>query len=690
MKFSYNWLKELARFKESPEKLAELLTLRAFEVEGLEKVGDDWRLDIQVQKSNRAADASGHIGVAREIAALTGATLNFQKRKTGMKVGSVKKYLTVNGGNKNDCRRYIGAVIDGVKVGPSPAWLSSRLALCGVQAINNLVDVANYVMLETGQPLHVFDHARIVGKKEVKQIVVRRAKPGERLLALDDKEYALSEDVLVIADPEKPLAIAGIKGGKSSGVTAETHTIVCEAANFDPAVIRRASRLLNLKTDASMRFEHDLDPNGAEGALRRLADLIIAVAGGRVQGVADVYLVRSVSRRILFRCDYASRLIGCEVPLAFYKKAFQGLGMTVSAKSKTQLLVGVPTARRDIVLEEDLIEEAARLYGYEKIPARLPETLFIGATESDELFWERRVCEALRGAGCMETFVYQFTGERELAEFHAGVGDCVEVANPISPDARYLLARPVIKYIKQAADNMKHEEGVRLFGIAKSMRAVASELTGVRERKHLAVVVAARAGKAGSEFYELKGAIDDLLDSCGITDHWYDDAALQSMDPARPQMFHPYRSAEIKIGDQKIGNIGEVHPAIVERIKSKGRIAAAEIDVERLGQSAKASAEYRPASRFPAIVRDIALVVPQRVKTDDVLQVFDEKGGGLLVDADLFDYFEDDRMRRAGEKSIAFHLVFQSAERTLADKEIDAMLMSFVKELEKSGWKVRR
>src|SRR3989338_3024225 len=173
-----------------------------------------------------------------------------------------------------------------------------------------------------------------------------------------------------------------------------------------------------------MRFEHDLDPNGAEGALRRLADLIIAVAGGRVQGVADVYLVRLVSRRILFRCDYASRLIGCEVPPAFYKKAFQGLGMTVSAKSKTQLLVGVPTARRDIVLEEDLIEEAARLYGYEKIPARFP------------------------------------------------------------------LARPVIKYIKQAADNMKHEEGVRLFGIAKSMRAVASEPTGVRERKHLAIVVA--------------------------------------------------------------------------------------------------------------------------------------------------------------------------------------------------------
>ncbi|MFY9462091.1 MAG: phenylalanine--tRNA ligase beta subunit-related protein, partial [Candidatus Sungiibacteriota bacterium] len=311
MKFSYNWLKELVRFKDTPQTLAEFLTLRAFEVESAVKIGGDWALDVKILP-NRVADASGHIGLAREIASLKDAKLEVPYLKLiESKTKTIQGALTVKVDSSADCGRYVARMIKGVKAGKSPEWLKNRLGVCGIQSINNMVDAANFIMLETGQPLHVFDYEKLAGKK----IIVRRAKKGERLEALDEKTYALTPEILVIADAKNPAAIAGIKGGKDSGVTSATKTVVLEAAYFNPARIRAGTKRLNLKTDASYRFEHGLDPNTAEIAIDRLASLITRLAGGEIlAGRIDAYPEKEkvMPKHLPLRTEFGNRLLGVQ------------------------------------------------------------------------------------------------------------------------------------------------------------------------------------------------------------------------------------------------------------------------------------------------------------------------------------------------------------------------------------------
>ena len=758
MKFSYNWLKEYVNFKESPEKLAELLTLKSFEVEGVEKSGGDCRLNIALLP-NRIPDSSGHIGLAREIAAIGGyklknEALEAKKYSTGL----IRQFLDVKVENSEDCPRYMALMMDGVKVKESPAWLKQRLELCGLQSINNLVDAANYVMLETGQPLHVFDFHKIADTRgqnadsrrqnvekspqlsassqlKSASIIVRRARKGEKVMGLDEKQYELNSEILVIADSEKPIAIAGIKGGKESGVGQDTRTIVLEAANFNQAVVRSGSKLLNLKTDASHRFEHGLDPNLADFAIRRLADLIYRLSGGNTKGIIDVYPKKTVPLKLLLRLEYANRLIGIQIPSQFYKNALTGLGMVIEEKSKsshlpaginasregtaggsgrwedkTEFLVEIPTVRRDLVSEEDLIEEIARLYGYEKIPEKLPETTHSPSEENNELFWENKIKNVMVANGFQESFVYQFIGDKELAEFDESSKNHWELENPVSEETKYLTARPLLKYLKQVSENLRNFEEVKIFGIAKSFfqgLSLGSRLILENgEKKHLILAMAKKGVKGEEEFYELKGIIDGLLESLGIAEYWYDDAykisnpksqiaysaeAAVSVAKAGPNLtlFHPYRMAEIKVAHEKIGVIGEIHPAIAENIKAKARIIVAEIDFSSLWSLAEKEAEYEQISKYPAVIRDIAVVVPFNTKTESILNIIENAGGELLRDTDLFDYFYDEKMKNKSQKSLAFHLKFESKERTLKDEEIDKIMQKIIDVVDKKGWIIR-
>ena len=703
MKFSYNWLKELAGFRESPQKLGEFLTLRVFEVESVVKKGGDWVLDVKLLP-NRVADASGHVGMAAELAALRKFKVKSLKFKVSeSKTQGANDVLKVIIKNPADCPRYTARVMSGMRVGPAPKWMAERLEACGIQSINNLVDAANYVMLELGQPLHVFDYERLKTRNpkseirnksknqnsKLKTIVVRRARKGEMLLALDDKTYPLSPDILVIADEKEPIAIAGIKGGKESGVSAKTKTIVLESANFDPVRTRIASRLLHLKTDASYRFEHGMDPNETTPAIDRLAGLIQELAGGEIlAGQVDSYPRQLRPTQILLRPDYMEHLIGAEIPRAVIESSLRRLGWTFSKKGGNYVIMP-PTLRRDIQIEEDVIEEVVRLLGYEKIEAKAPASRLAPADVSEERQWEAKVKDLLVSSGMTEAYVYSFVGRELLEAFGDAPDGYLELENPTNPGTQYLARHPAHQLIRITAENLRHTSRISLFSIAKGFRPAKnpSSKEPASEEK-LLVLTAAEKGADAETFYSLKGALDQLLEGLGISDHWYDDA-LTAREKKKTHALHPYRTAKVMVGNDFIGVVAELHPRVQERLKAKARIVFAELSFDKLWKLARAEAEYRPIGKYPAVVRDIAVIVAEDVKTDDVEGVIQNAGGKLLIDVDLFDYFQDEAMTEAGQKSLAFHLIFQSPERTLTDQEVDRNFRRIIAALKSNGWEIR-
>lgn len=715
MKFSYNWLKELAKFKESPEKLAEFLMLRVFEVESVLKKGRDWALEVKVLP-NRVADCAGHEGLAREVAALKnsksarprqaeGEAGETQNPKLVESSRRAEDALEVKVENPADCPRYTARVMSGVKVAPSPKWMRERLETCGLQSISNIVDAANYVMLELGQPLHVFglDKLKINGsqKREFsisdfqfpKTIAVRRARQGEKLLALDDKTYLLPPEVLVIADEVEPIAIAGIKGGKESGVSPKTTNIVLESANFNPVLIRLGSQALRLKTDASYRFEHGMDPNDTARAIDRLAEVIREVAGGEVlAGRVDVYPRPFALAKILFRPERISSIAGEKIPVSFAESSLKVLGWGYQKKGNAAYTVTPPTVRRDIQIEEDVIEEILRLLGYEKIKPRIPRIHPI-VPDAGGNGWGRKIKDRLAASGLTEVYVYEFISRGLLEIFGETAMNVIEVENPINPDTQFLLPRPLYQYTAACAENLQRTENVSIFGLAKGFRPAPrpSQERPSLETKYLTIarVKRSRSRESGAEtFYSVKGIIDELLNSLGIADHWYDDA-LAPEEKRKAEIFHPYRRAQVKVGDEYIGIVGELHPAIQEKLKAKGRIVAAEILAEKLMSSAQAESEFKPIGKYPAVIRDIALTLAANTKTEAVLNVIETAGGKLLVDSDLFDYFQDEAMSESDKKSLAFHLVFQSPERTLTDGEVNRIYKKIAEALQRKGWEAR-
>jgi len=689
MKFSYVWLKDFVSFKETPKQLAEFLTLHAFEVESFEKKGNDTVLDIKLLP-NRVSDASGHLGMAREIAALK----NLKIKQPIIKVKEdgrqkTKNLLAVKIENSDDCSRYTGRIMTDIRVGPSPAWLRERLEVCGVQSINNIVDATNYVMLELGQPLHAFDFDTIgTVARGKKNIIVRRARKEETIETLDKKTYELTPEVLLITDGEHPLAIAGIKGGMVSGITETTRTIVLESANFNPLVVRSVSQLLRLKTDASYRFEHGMDPNETLHAVNRLAALIQQLAGGKItRGAIDVYPKKITPKKILFSVSAANRLLGKELATSFYKNTFIRIGCAVAIKNNDVLLVTPPTVRRDLAIQEDLIEEAGRMFGYENIPPQLPHITAAPAERNDERYWENMVRDSAVGAGFTESILSAFTSDRELAQFFLDPAIAPELENPLSPDTRYLVPRLLIKYVSSAVENLRAFDTVKIFGLDKSFMRTA---TGVDEHTDLIFCYAAKNASGEDEFYELKGVLDRMFEGLGISNQWYDAALTSAEHTHKAKLFHPFRVAQIKIGDKTIGMIGEIHPAILENLKARARVTACEINFTELWRHARDEREFRPIGKFPAVMRDIAVVVPANTLTETVQNILENIGGTLLIDTDLFDYFQDEEMDTAEMKSLAFHLIFQSPERTLTEHEVDTVLQKITTALEEQGWEIRR
>jgi len=689
MKFSYNWLKSY--FKSplpKPKKLAELLTMHSFEVDEVSKKNNDWVLDIDVL-SNRACDCFSHTGIAREISAI----LKRKIREPEIllkenKETKIENFLKVSIQDKKDCLRYTARMVKDVKVGPSPKWLKQRLEACGLQSINNIVDITNYVMLETGQPLHAFDFEKIGrtnSKKNQnqdlpKKIIVRKAKKGEEINTLDGKRYKLEESFLVIADKEDPLALAGIKGGKKAEIDKNTKIIVLESANFDKLMVRKTSKALKLKTDASWRFENGIDPNNTKPAIDRAVSLIQRIAGGKVvSGFVDFYPKKIVPKKINLSYEYINRLFGLKIEKKKIKEVLTSLGFKIKEK-KQEIEVTVPTRRLDISLPEDLIEEIGRIFGYEKIPPVMPTAVLTSPEKNLEIFWENIAKDILKEAGFTEVYNYSFIGKDDLSIFDYKKEELIKVENPISLDFQYLRASLIPNLLKNIKRNENNYQEINIFELGKIF------VKEKRKRKEIRMLTLL---SNSFDFFSLKGIVDTLLTKMGLSEVWYDDFKA-TPEESKKGFWEKERSAEIKVGLEEIGYLGEISSKILEKMKIKNKVFAFDINFEKLQKLASEEIEFRPISPYPAAVRDIALLVPRQVKAEEVLNKINLAGGKFVIDVDLFDIYEGEELPE-GKKNLAFHIVYQAKDRTLTSKEIDKIQKKIIKLLEKDPeWEVRR
>lgn len=503
MIFSYNWLRSFFNKKlPKPEELAEILTMHSFEVEEVKKAGKDWLLDIDVLP-NRGPDCLSHIGIAREIAAIIKLKVKSEKLKVKVKSSklNIKDFLSIDVKEPSLCSRYTARVITDVKVGESPRWMQERLKICGLRPINNIVDATNYVMLETGQPLHAFDFDKVKSveilnsksqilnkfkiqnsKFQTKKIIIRKAKRGEKIITLDDEKYDLDKDILVIADLPaealakeggEPLAIAGIKGGRKAEINNNTQTIILEAANFEMRTIRKARQKLKLQTEASLRFEHNLDPNLTEAAINRVAALIQEIAGGKVaQGLIDFDSKKVLPKKIKLDLSYAERLLGVKIPQKEIIKILKSLDFRIiqHPTSKIQhLIIETPTFRRDISIPEDLIEEIGRLYGYDKIKPVLPEAFLIPPKRNENIFWGDKIKNILKETGFTEVYNYSFINEKDISIYqpYRHKSAVIEIENPVSEEQQYLRPSLIPNLLKNVKDNLKYREEIKIFEIGK-------------------------------------------------------------------------------------------------------------------------------------------------------------------------------------------------------------------------------
>jgi len=716
MVFSYNWLQSFFKKKLPPPKeLAVLLTVHFAEVEEIRKEGKDFALDIDV-KPSRAGDCFSHLGIAREISAITGliyrSSTSIIRENKNIKA---KDFVRVEVKDKNACPRYTARVVTDVKVFPSPKWIRERLKVCGLRPINNIVDIANYGMLETGQPLHAFDGEKLAGKK----IIVRFAKKREKIVTLDEEKYDLNEDILVIADEKKPVAIAGIKGGKLPEIDNKTKIVVLESANFNPKVIRKGSKTIDLKTDASWRFEHGIDPNLTEIGINRAAFLIQKIAKGKIaKGLIDFYPQKPPTKiffeakRIKLDLDYVERLLGIKIPLKEIKNILKRLEFGIAEVRPQHLLVEVPTLRLDISIPEDLIEEIGRIYGYQKIKAVFPVSALVPPKRNFNIFWEDLTKNILKEASFTEVYNYSFVSEKDISIYQLDQpkSALIEVENPISLEQEYLRPSLIPNLLKNVAKNQKNFREIRIFELGKIFQAPRTEkrmLTGLITRTLAKgedeTLVSSPTGDA---FYQMKGVIDLLLQKLGISNIWYDEYQPTPEDynppttsshspsgelaPSKLSIWNPKICAEIKVNHEEIGFLGETSQKILGDLKIEGKVVVFDIDFEKLQRLSSEETIYQPISRFPAAVRDIAVLVPLEIRVEEVLNKIETAGGILVKDVDLFDIYEGEEIP-GGKKNLAFHIIYQAEDRTLSSKEIDEIQQKIIKTLEENPeWQVRK
>ena len=639
-------------------------------------------MDAEVT-SNRP-DCMGHLGVARELAAGLDRPLtrDFMPAFTGTADPPGRELVEVSIDEPDLCSRYIGGVIKGVKVGPSPEWLRRRLRACGVRPINNIVDIGNYVMLEYAQPLHVFDLAKLFGGgrgKAVPEIRVRRARAGEKLLCLDGVERELTPDVLVIADGRQPVALAGIIGGEDSAVTSETVDVLLEAGTFSGPSVRQTARLIGLRTEASARFEKGLPAELALAGARRAASLIAELAGGTVhRDWADVYPRPQEPVRVRLRPALVDEVLGTHVPLQESESILKRLNFHVRVLEDGEWDVLPPVFRLDVAIPEDLVEEVGRVHGYDQIPPTLPGRRHERWSPSLPSMDRRldSVREVLAGAGFNETWNPALVSGRMLEGLRISA-QALRVSNALSDDMDTLRTSLVPSLVNVVALNRdRGRADARAYEIASAFLSPVGD-KAVQPEEPLRLAAVATAGATSESGRQAFYAMKSVLDACIAALN----APACTYDRASAELFHPGRCAAVVMDGRQLGYLGELLTTVSAGAKIEGRLVALEIDVEPL-LAASRTTRAQPLHKFPAIERDLAVVVEETVAAASLASAIKEAGGPLLAEARAFDEYRGAQVPE-GHKSVAFALTFRSPERTLTDAEVDTVMAEIRLGLEK-------
>jgi phenylalanyl-tRNA synthetase beta chain len=616
-------------------------------------------------------DCLSVIGIAREIAVLTGEPLRLPQIHYEETKEPIDSFVSVDIVEPDLCPRYCASLIVGIKIASSPSWLQQNLNNCGMRPINNVVDVTNYVMLEYGQPLHAFDYNKLKGR----QIIVRRAGNGETITTLDGSERTLNPDILVIADKEEAIAVAGIMGGLNSEVTDKTDTILLESANFNQAAIRRGCSRLQFQSEASIRFDKGLNSELPLVPLKRATQLLLGLAGGRAaRGIIDVYPGKSEPKLISLATREVKRLSGLKVNIDEILKVLKALGFKCQeADSGSQILVSAPYWRSDIKCSADLVGEVVRIIGYERIPVtRLGSPLPQQKSKLSSAAQQNNLRDKLRniliGFGFQEILTYSLVSLEKLQKLSPKLElkiPPLKVANPMTKEQEYLRTSLRACLLATLAHNQKFEQaGIRLFEIGKVFLPQGRDLPEEKEM-FCAVLSGARAelswqaDKRPLDFFDAKGVVENLLSQLGLK---------VSFDIGDDETLFPGRGANIIVEDDKVGIVGDVHPRVTQAFELSNDICLIEIDLEKLMTRLTGTKEYQSIPRFPSVTRDIALVIDEQVSygsVEEIIQSFP-----LVTKVTLFDLYRGEQIAE-GKKSFAIRIVYQSPSHTLTDEEVD-------------------
>ncbi|MBN1526547.1 MAG: phenylalanine--tRNA ligase subunit beta [Candidatus Omnitrophica bacterium] len=679
MRVSYNWLKEYVDIRLAPEKLAELLTMSGLTVESLQPLGADHIFEIEVT-SNRP-DWLSVIGIAREVAAICGSRLKLpaivpvrsQDAKGGARIIVDDRKL---------CPRYTGRVIRNVKIGESPHWLKAKLEAMGLRPVNNAVDITNFCLFETGEPMHVFDLDKVAGGT----IIVRRAKKGEKIFTIDGVERALDDPALVIADREKPIAIAGVMGGADTEVTASTKNILLEAAYFDPVSVRRTSRKLGISTESSYRFERKVDLDSIASSSDRATALIAELCGGAAGELFDVGEKARPEKTAHLRYERLNSLLGLHIEPPKAAAILRSLGLETKGSSRDAITAKIPSFRYDLDAETDLIEEISRIYGYDRIPQTIPVVVEQPIRVPSSIVIGDKIRDILAGFGLDEIMTYSLLGRRSLEAAGVGTGDAVEIKNPLSNEQEVMRQTLIPGMLNAVRWNINRKnKDLKLFELGKVY--IKRHDGGFNEHISLSIGLAGQAsagwleGARQESFFDVKGIAESLLAELGISD--------VSFRPAQSPFLSAGAAASLESEGKTIGILGQVKASVLSEFDIKEKVYVLELSADELFSRARLEKTFSEIPRYPSVVRDISLIADAAAHNEDLLSAVRAAGSPLLKEAQLIDRYIGSQIPD-GKVSLTYRIEYQDPTRTLEDKDITPVHARILQELERRfGAKLR-
>ncbi len=674
MKVTYSWLKDFVDIKISPKELADKLTMAGLEVVSLEEAGRDFVLEIEIT-SNRP-DWLSIIGVAREISAITGSKLKTAQR---LKIKTTNlKSVEISVDDKNDCPFYSAMIIRDVKVVPSPEWLKKRLESLGCRSVNNIVDITNYILFEFGQPLHAFD----LDKLSKQGICVRRARPNEKMITIDGQQKILNSEILVIADIDRPVAIAGVMGGKETEVTDSTASILLESAVFNPIVVRKGRQKLGLQSESSYRFERGVDAENAKNAAFSAMKLITELALGKPCAYKSVGSIKPNKSTINLEMGHITRVLGIDIPIPKVKQILSRLGFIVKTRGKNALLVNTPSFRQDIKTQIDLVEEVARIYGYDKIPLSLPavkpQKIIPG---SREIVSDIKVI--LRSLGLQEAITYSLVDRNLLVK--SGINknaQPVDILNPLSKEQEVLRFSLLPSLIRALAYNLdQQQEYVNIFEVANIFTA---ESASAKEELSLGIALC-----GAKSFFVKQGLIKDevtILHLKGILEKLFNKLGVRAYD----FIPRPDNQINIIIGQQEAGFMLGLNEQALSSFDIKNKqVLLAELNLNKLLKYVNLDKKFTGIPKYPAITRDISFIINEEVSVKDLLGLITASGAPLLSLAKVVDYYQGKQIP-SGFRGLTISCIYRASDRTLTEEEITPLHNSICSLLEERfGIKLR-